>query len=135
MTLPMDDGWSKAIKVGKLPEDDGRPVVVDMDPAADPVLFWSGKRNQRELPVKRGAPVGFTAIQVWTERMPRHDTAGAANTWITASRVVAGSGERPVGSRRAWYHGTPRRGSARQRLTSTGARYKTSRSNAAPHTR
>src|SRR5439155_26487190 len=50
-TLPMDNGWSKAISVGKLPEDDQRPVVVDMDPAADPVLFWSGKRNRREVPV------------------------------------------------------------------------------------
>jgi len=51
VTLPMDNGWSKAIKVGKLPEGDQRPVVVDMDPAADPVLFWAGKRNRREVPV------------------------------------------------------------------------------------
>jgi adenine-specific DNA-methyltransferase len=51
VTLPMDNGWSKAIHVGKLPEGDGRPVVVDMDPAADPVLFWVGKRNRREVPV------------------------------------------------------------------------------------
>ena len=51
MTLPMDNGWSKAIEVGKLPEGDERPVVVDMDPAADPVLFWAGKRNRREVPV------------------------------------------------------------------------------------
>jgi adenine-specific DNA-methyltransferase len=46
----MDNGWSKAVVVGKLPDDD-RPVVVDMDPAADPVLFWAGKRNRREVPV------------------------------------------------------------------------------------
>jgi adenine-specific DNA-methyltransferase len=51
VTLPMDNGWSKAIVVGKLPEGDDRPVVVDMDPAADPVLFWAGKRNRREVPV------------------------------------------------------------------------------------
>src|SRR5688572_21182537 len=51
VTLPMDNGWSKAISVGKLPEGDDRPVVVDMDPAADPVLFWAGKRNRREVPV------------------------------------------------------------------------------------
>src|SRR5216117_83946 len=51
VTLPMDNGWSKAIHVGKLPEGDERAVVVDMDPAADPVLFWAGKRNQREVPV------------------------------------------------------------------------------------
>src|SRR5436190_14878390 len=85
--------------------------------------------------VKRDAPVGFTAIQVWTAKIPRHDTAGAANTWITASCVTAGSGERPVGSRRAWYHGTPPRGSGRQRLTSTGTRYSPSRINAENHTR
>jgi len=51
VTLPMDNGWSKAVLVGKLPEGDERPVVVDMDPAADPVLFWAGKRNRREVPV------------------------------------------------------------------------------------
>jgi adenine-specific DNA-methyltransferase len=51
VTLPMDNGWSKAIQVGKLPEGDERPVVVDMDPAADPVLFWAGKRSKREVPV------------------------------------------------------------------------------------
>src|SRR5689334_24991524 len=51
VTLPMDNGWSKAIQVGKLPEGDTRPVIVDMDPAADPVLLWAGKRNRREVPV------------------------------------------------------------------------------------
>jgi adenine-specific DNA-methyltransferase len=51
VTLPMDNGWSKAIEVGKLRDGDGRPIVVDMDPAADPVLFWAGKRNRREVPV------------------------------------------------------------------------------------
>lgn len=50
VTLPMDHGWSKAIEVGRLPDDD-RPVVLDMDPAVDPVLFWSGKRSRREVPV------------------------------------------------------------------------------------
>jgi len=47
VTLPMDNGWSQAIEVGKLPDDDERPVVMDMDPAADPVLFWAGKRNRQ----------------------------------------------------------------------------------------
>ena len=51
VSLPMDNGWSQAIEVGKLPDEDDRPVVVDMDPAADPVLFWAGKRNRREVPV------------------------------------------------------------------------------------
>ena len=51
VTIPMDNGWSKAINVGKLSESEDRPVVMDMDPAADPVLFWAGKRNRREVPV------------------------------------------------------------------------------------
>jgi adenine-specific DNA-methyltransferase len=51
VTLPMDNGWSKALELGRLPEDDKRIVVVDMDPAADPALFWAGKRARREIPV------------------------------------------------------------------------------------
>lgn len=51
VTVPMDNGWSKALMVGKLPEGDERPVVLDMDPAADPALFWAGKRNRREVPL------------------------------------------------------------------------------------
>jgi adenine-specific DNA-methyltransferase len=51
VALPMDNGWSKAVHIGKLPDSDERPVVVDMDPAADPVLFWAGKRNRREVPL------------------------------------------------------------------------------------
>jgi adenine-specific DNA-methyltransferase len=50
VTLPMDNGWSKAIKVGTLPESN-RAVVVDMDPSADPALLWAGKRNRRQVPV------------------------------------------------------------------------------------
>lgn len=49
--LSMDNGWGKNITVGRLPADDVRPIVVDMDPAQDPVLFWAGKRNKREIPV------------------------------------------------------------------------------------
>jgi len=51
VTVPMDNGWSKHIVVGKLSSTDERPVVLDMDPASDPVLFWAGKRNRREVPV------------------------------------------------------------------------------------
>lgn len=51
ITLPMDNGWTKAVTVGKLPDHGDRPVVLDMDPAADPVMFWAGKRNRREVPV------------------------------------------------------------------------------------
>jgi adenine-specific DNA-methyltransferase len=74
VTLPMDNGWSKAIEVGKLPEGDERPVVVDMDPAADPVLFWAGKRNRREvavLPLQRNEIVSESRIAQIIERARR----------------------------------------------------------------
>jgi adenine-specific DNA-methyltransferase len=51
VTVSMDNGWTKAMKVSELPDSDHRPIVVDMDPAADPTLFWSGKRNRREVPI------------------------------------------------------------------------------------
>lgn len=51
VTVPMDNGWTKAMKVSTLPEGDNRPVVLDMDPAADPALFWAGKRNRRQVPI------------------------------------------------------------------------------------
>ena len=50
VTLPMDNGWSKALKIGQISEDE-RSVVLDMDPTVDPVLFWAGKRNKCEVPV------------------------------------------------------------------------------------
>jgi hypothetical protein len=84
---------------------------------------------------REGLEVNLLGLSLGVDPIRPAATAGAANTWITASCVVAGSGERPVGSRRAWRHGTPARGSGRQKLTSTGARYSPSRSNAAPHTR
>ena len=74
VTLPMDNGWSKAIEVGKLPDDEERPVVVDMDPAADPVLFWSGKRNRCEVPVlplQRNEIVSESRIAQIIERASR----------------------------------------------------------------
>ncbi|RMH37476.1 MAG: site-specific DNA-methyltransferase, partial [Nitrospirae bacterium] len=82
VTLPMDNGWSKAIEVGKLPEGDDRPVVVDMDPAADPVLFWAGKRNRREVPVlplQRNEIVSESRIAQIIERARRaaEEEAGA----------------------------------------------------------
>jgi len=91
VTLPMDNGWSKALVVGKLSEGNERPVVVDMDPAADPVLLWSGKRNRREVPVlplqrnahrtdyRAGATSGRREIRRCATRTslrrPREDTA------------------------------------------------------------
>jgi adenine-specific DNA-methyltransferase len=74
VTLPMDNGWSKAIEVGKLPEGDERRVVVDMDPAADPVLFWAGKRNRRQvlvLPLQRNEVVSESRIAQIIERARR----------------------------------------------------------------
>lgn len=50
VSLPMDNGWTEAIDVGKL-EDHDAPAIVDLDPVLDPVLFWSGKRSHREVPV------------------------------------------------------------------------------------
>ena len=83
VTLPMDNGWSKAIEVGKLPEGDERPVVVDMDPAADPVLFWAGKRNRRAVPVlplQRNEIVSESRIAQIIERARRaaEEKSGAA---------------------------------------------------------
>lgn len=49
VTLPMDNGWSTAIDVGKFGED--QLVVIDLDPSFDPVFMWSGKRTKRQVPV------------------------------------------------------------------------------------
>jgi adenine-specific DNA-methyltransferase len=83
VTLPMDNGWTKAVVVGKLPEGDNRPVVLDMDPAADPVLFWAGKRNKREIPVlplQRNEIVSESRIAQIIERARRaaEEKSGAA---------------------------------------------------------
>jgi len=51
ITLPMDNGWTKAVSVGKLAGNGEQTVVLDMDPAADPVMFWAGKRSRRQVPV------------------------------------------------------------------------------------
>jgi len=50
--LPLDGAsWSKRIDIARVPDDSESLVVVDIDPAIDPVLLWSGKRNQRDVPV------------------------------------------------------------------------------------
>lgn len=74
ITLPMDNGWSKAIEVGKLEHDGERKVVVDMDPAVDPVLFWAGKNSRREVPVlplQRNEIVSQSRIAQIVERARR----------------------------------------------------------------
>jgi adenine-specific DNA-methyltransferase len=83
VALPMDNGWSKAVHVGKLPDGDERPVVVDMDPAADPVLFWSGKRNRRQvplLPLQRNEIVSESRIAQIIDRARKaaEDKSGSA---------------------------------------------------------
>ncbi len=62
--LEMDNGWSQAIEVGKLPNGH-IPVIIDMEPAYDPVLFWAGKRNRRDvqlLPLQRNEIVSVSRI-------------------------------------------------------------------------
>jgi hypothetical protein len=74
VSLAMDNGWSKAIEVGKLSGEDAGPVVVEMDPAADPVLFWAGKRNRREvavLPLQRNEIVSESRIAQIIDRARR----------------------------------------------------------------
>src|SRR5262249_9585631 len=68
---------------GKLPEGDQRPVVVDMDPGADPVLFWAGKRNRREVPVlplQRNEIVSDSRIAQIIERARRASEEKSAAT-------------------------------------------------------
>lgn len=50
VSLPMDNGWTEAIDVGKL-EDHDAPAIVDLDPVLDPVLFWAGKRSHKDVPL------------------------------------------------------------------------------------
>jgi adenine-specific DNA-methyltransferase len=74
VTVPMDNGWTKGVRVGSLPGDDERPVVVDMDPAADPTLLWAGKRNRRDvplLPLQRNEIVSESRIAHIIERARR----------------------------------------------------------------
>lgn len=74
VTVPMDNGWTEAIDVGRLSAGEERSVVVDMDPAADPVLFWAGKRSRREVPVlplQRNEVVSESRIAQIIERARR----------------------------------------------------------------
>lgn len=49
--LPLDNGWTKAVEIGRLPTDVEHTIVVDMDPLVDPVLLWAGKRSRRDIPI------------------------------------------------------------------------------------
>jgi adenine-specific DNA-methyltransferase len=48
--LVMENGWANGVKVGTR-SDLSRPLLIDMDPIVDPVLFWSGKRSRRTIPI------------------------------------------------------------------------------------
>ena len=95
VTLLMDNGWSKAIELGKLPEGDQRPVVMDMDPASDPVLFWTGKRNRREVPV-----LPLQRNEIVSNRASRRSSLGRAGR-LKRSREQSGRGiSSPTSKRR-----------------------------------
>jgi hypothetical protein len=92
VTLSMDNGWTKATMIGKLPDDE-RPVLVDMDPAAEPVLFWAGKRNRREVPVlplQRNEIVSESriaqVIERGVERLRRNQARPVRDTFSPTSK-------------------------------------------------
>lgn len=52
VVLPMDgQKWAAGLRLGELENDGQFPLVVDLDPAVDPVLLWSSKRNRKDIPV------------------------------------------------------------------------------------
>ena len=51
VSLPLDNGWTKAVEVGRLPADGEHTIIVGMDPLIDPILFWAGKRSKKDLPI------------------------------------------------------------------------------------
>lgn len=80
VSLPMDNGWTEAIDVGKL-EDHDAPTIVDLDPVLDPVLFWSGKRSHRDvpqLPLQRNEVISESRIARIIERA--RETASKSET-------------------------------------------------------
>lgn len=87
LSVPLDNGWTKAVNVGKLPEPDSRDVVVDLDPAVDPVLFWSGKRSKRDvpiLPLQRSEIVSDSKIARIVENARRALAGGGVQSSLTA---------------------------------------------------
>jgi hypothetical protein len=57
-----------------------------------PLAPHSRHRTRRPRSEWTGALRSACAIRVWTEKTPRHDTAGAPITWITASWCRRGIG-------------------------------------------
>ena len=80
VSVPMDNGWTSALNVGKLEDGQEHPVVVDMDPVVDPVLFWAGKKSQRDIPIlplQRNEIVSESRIAQIVERARRASNNGA----------------------------------------------------------
>lgn len=48
--VSMDNGWKRAVNVGKL-DDEPETVLIDMDPLIDPLVVWSGKKSTVDVPV------------------------------------------------------------------------------------
>jgi hypothetical protein len=89
--LPADEKVV-TLSIGKLPDDE-RPVLVDMDPAAEPVLFWAGKRNRREVPVlplQRNEIVSESriaqVIERGVERLRRNQARPVRDTFSPTSK-------------------------------------------------
>ena len=74
--LPMDNGWSSALEIARL--DPETSVIVDFDPAFDPVLLWSGKRKHRDLsvlPLQRNEVVSESRLTRIIERARQAGTS------------------------------------------------------------
>jgi adenine-specific DNA-methyltransferase len=78
VTVPMDGGaWAGSLDLQRVPENADQLVVVDMDPAVDPVLLWCGKRSRRDiavLPLQRNEVVAESRIARIVDRA-RQSTA------------------------------------------------------------
>src|SRR2546425_2435852 len=86
VTLGMDNGWSKAVEVGKLNAKADSRVIVDMDPIHDPTVFWAGKMNRREiavLPLQRNEIVSDSRIGQIIERARRLASTGKGQAKLT----------------------------------------------------
>jgi hypothetical protein len=105
------------------------PVEQDLRPSPEPVIVQShpvdahrrsaiGDTKPEDLIASKAGRSGRFYRNPGMDRRKCRATTRPGRQ--TLESPLAGSGERPVGSRRAWRHGTPPRGSGRQKLTSRG---------------
>lgn len=87
VTLAMDNGWADAVKVGRLPGSES-PVIIDMDPAYDPVLFWAGKPRV-------GSSIGVTSSTRRCAGITPRATGGQRPQVGQRSKPLTFSGCRP----------------------------------------